>query len=120
MQPRAGQVEDILRSLHITEPGMLLRAAAIDDAAHDMLAHASASSRNRNSINDPVRRRKRGQPDGAVRTAAKDLPTRRGLDQHVAAAAPTTNAPPGRVSQRHLEHPRKDGPPDWRTIRKSR
>ena len=35
LQPRAGQVEDILRSLHITEPGMLLRAAAIDEAARD-------------------------------------------------------------------------------------
>jgi hypothetical protein len=73
-RPQAGQLEHILRGLDITEPRMLLRAAAIDDAALDVLAHASASTRNRDSINDPARRRKRGPPDGAIRTAAKDLP----------------------------------------------
>ena len=49
--PQAGQIEQILRRLHITEPGMLLRAAAIDDSARDVLAHASATSRKRDSIN---------------------------------------------------------------------
>jgi hypothetical protein len=53
LRPQTGQIEDILRSLHITEPGMLLRAAAIDDASRDLLANASASSRKRDSINQP-------------------------------------------------------------------
>jgi hypothetical protein len=34
---------------------MLLRAAAIDDAARDVLAHASLSSRRRDTINHPHR-----------------------------------------------------------------
>jgi hypothetical protein len=68
LQPRAGQVEDILRSLDITEPGMLLRAAAIDQAARDVLAHATVSSRNRDSINMPPQRKPRA-PGQAPRTA---------------------------------------------------
>ena len=64
LQPRAGQVEDILHSLDITEPGMLLRAAAIDEAARDVLADATVSSRNRDSINQPLQR-KPGTPDQA-------------------------------------------------------
>jgi hypothetical protein len=72
LPPRAGQVEDILRSLDITEPGMLLRAAAIDEAARDVLANATASSRNRDSINQPPQRKPR-TPDRAPRTAAKDV-----------------------------------------------
>ena len=71
-QPRAGQVEDILRSLHITEPGMLLRAAAIDQAARDVLANATANSRNRDSISQPPQRKPR-TPDHAPTSAAKDL-----------------------------------------------
>jgi hypothetical protein len=72
VQPPAGQVEDILRSLNITEPGMLLRAAAIDEAARNVLADATASSRKRESINQPPRRKPRA-PDQAPRTAAKDV-----------------------------------------------
>jgi hypothetical protein len=53
-QPQAGQTELILRSLQITEPAMLLRAAAIDDAARDLLANATASSRQRNTIAQPM------------------------------------------------------------------
>jgi len=71
-QPRAGQVEDILHGLNITEPGMLLRAAAIDEATHDLLANATVSSRNRDSINQPPQRKPR-TPDQAPRAAAKDV-----------------------------------------------
>jgi hypothetical protein len=73
-QPQAGQTELILRSLQITEPAMLLRAAAIDEAARDLLARATASSRHRNTINQP-------KPPGigagirrASATAAQDVP----------------------------------------------
>jgi hypothetical protein len=72
LQPRAGQVEDILRSRDITEPGMLLRAAAIEEAARDVLVNAAASSRNRDSINHPIQR-KPATPDQAPKTAPKDV-----------------------------------------------
>ena len=52
---QAGEIEHILRSLQITEPTMLLRAAAVDDAARDVLAHASLSSSKRDAINHPHR-----------------------------------------------------------------
>jgi hypothetical protein len=71
LQPRAGRVEDILRSPDITEPGMLVRAAAIDQAARDVLANAAVSSRNRDSINQPPQRKPQ-TPGRAPRTAAKD------------------------------------------------
>ncbi len=71
--PHPGQIEDMLRSLHITEPGMLLCAAAIDDAARDVLAHATASSRNRDSISQPPPQRKPGTPGDGARTAATDV-----------------------------------------------
>src|ERR1700735_2870912 len=38
-------------------PAMLLRAAAIDDAARDVLAYGSLSSRRRDTINRPHRSR---------------------------------------------------------------
>jgi hypothetical protein len=73
-QPQPGQTELILRSLQITEPAMLLRAAAVDQAARDLLARAAASSRQRNTIDQPM-------PPGigagirrAARTAAQDVP----------------------------------------------
>jgi hypothetical protein len=40
LPPHAGHAELILRGLRITEPAMLLRAAAIDQAARDLLEHA--------------------------------------------------------------------------------
>jgi hypothetical protein len=97
--PRAGQVEDILHSLHITEPGMLLRAAAIDQAARDVLAHATASSRNRDSINQPPQR-KPATPDQAPRTAAKDL-IHGGADarQHVIPAGSASSLTAGHAPQ---------------------
>lgn len=35
-----GHLEDVVRSLHLTEPSILLRAAAVDSAARDLLAEA--------------------------------------------------------------------------------
>jgi hypothetical protein len=70
--PQAGRVEDILRSLDITEPGMQLRAAAIDQPTLDVRAHVTVSSRNRDSINQPPQRKPR-TPGRAPRTAAKDV-----------------------------------------------
>ena len=103
-QPRAGQVEDVLRSLEITEPGMLLRAAAIDEAARDVLAHATMSSRNRDSINLPLQRKPR-TPTRAPTTAAKDL-LHAGADarQHAIAAGSVSSLTAGRAPQRALRN----------------
>jgi hypothetical protein len=48
--PQAAQIERVLHSLQITEPAMLLRAVAIDQADSDLLAEANAKSRSRNSL----------------------------------------------------------------------
>lgn len=96
LRPQAGQIEVILRSLHITEPGMLLRAAAIDHAAHDVLAHATASSRERVSINQQPRQRKRTTPDLPPRTAAKDAINAGADADHVVPESPVTALPAGR------------------------
>lgn len=101
-QAQAGQIEDILRSLHITEPGMLLRAAAIDDAARDVLARASVSSRKRDTINLQPPQRKPGTPDQAARTAAKDLIQAAAADQHVTQRHPIP-------SPRPTVHPKEPG-----------
>jgi hypothetical protein len=71
----APQIEHVLRSLEITNPGMLIRAAAIDQAARQLLAQAAANSRQRNTVDQPLPRRLRRAPSRAVRTAAKDLPS---------------------------------------------
>ncbi len=99
-QPQAGQVEDILHSLHITEPGILLRAAAIDEATRDLLANATASARKRDSINQPPQR-KPGTPGRAPRTAAKDV-IRAGADarQHVIPAGSVSSLAARRAPQR--------------------
>jgi len=100
LQPQAGKVEDILRSMDITEPGVLLRAAAIDHAAHDVLAHATVSSRNRDSINLPPQRKPRA-PGQAPRTAAKDvINADADARQHVLPAGPVSSLTAGHAPQR--------------------
>ncbi len=42
MQP--GRIEDMVRDLQLTEPALLLRAAAIDEATRDLLAEATAKA----------------------------------------------------------------------------
>jgi hypothetical protein len=99
LQPRVGQVEDILRNLDITEPGMLLRAAAIDEAARDVLANAMVSSRNRDSINQPPQRKPR-TPDQAPRAAAKDvIPPGADARQHVIPAGSASTLTADRAPQ---------------------
>src|SRR5262249_22519607 len=57
-------------SLHVTEPDMLLRAAAIDEATCDVLAHAMESSRKRDNINQPPQQKPRA-PDQAAENGSK-------------------------------------------------
>jgi hypothetical protein len=70
----AGQVEQILRGLKITEPAMLLRAAAIDQAARDVLTQATGNSRQRNSLARLPQRRTQQAPRSPAKVAARDLP----------------------------------------------
>ena len=80
-QPQPGQTELILRSLQITEPEMLLRAAAVDEAARDLLARAAASSRQPNTIAQPMppghrNRHPPGRKNSRQRPPASGAPAR--------------------------------------------
>src|SRR5258708_22432926 len=111
LRPHAGQIEDILRSLDITEPGMLLRAAAIDDAARDLVANANASTRHRDILDDPGPRQIPLAVGRAARTAATDLPrTPAARGQPVRLEAPGADAPPGRVPRTALQNSRNLSP----------
>jgi hypothetical protein len=70
----APQIEHVLRSLQITNPDMLIRAAAIDQSARELLAQAAKSSRDRITADQPLPQRLRRAPSQAVKTATKDLP----------------------------------------------
>ena len=71
---QAAQIEHLLHGLQITEPALLLRAAAIDQATHDLLAEATAKSRKQDSAAAPLRQRSQKAPNWPARAAGKDLP----------------------------------------------
>ena len=99
----AGQIERMLQVLQITEAAMLLRAAAIDDAARDLLANASESSRHRVSLNHSQPPHIQQAADRAATAAARDLPRApAGRSKHVRLKAPVAPAPPDRVPGRVL------------------
>jgi hypothetical protein len=75
LPPPARQLEHILRSLRITNPDMLIRAAAVDEATRELLAQAAVNSRHRNTVDQPSPQRLPRAPSHTARTAAKDLPT---------------------------------------------
>jgi hypothetical protein len=110
-RPQAGQTERILRDLQITEPGMLLRAGAIDDAARDLLANANASSRHRDSFNHPEPRQIPHATCQAAKAAATDLPRAPAdLSPSVRLKAPGADAPSGRTPQTALQKSRNHRP----------
>ncbi len=71
----AGQIEDVLRGLEITNPDMLIRAAAVDETARELLAQAATNSRHRSTVDQASPWHLPSPPGQAARTAAKDLPT---------------------------------------------
>jgi hypothetical protein len=107
-QPEPCSTERILRSLQITEPGMLLRAAAIDDAARALFANANARSRRRQSLNNPQPRQIPQAAGHAARTAATDLPrTPADRSRHVTLGASVADVRrPGRVPRTALQNSR--------------
>jgi hypothetical protein len=72
--PSAGQTESLLHDLQITDPAMLLRAAAIDQARHDLLAEATARSRRRDIATVALPQSMRQEPRRAASVAGKDFP----------------------------------------------
>ena len=50
-----GRIEDVVRDLQLTEPALLLRAAAIDEAARDLLAEATAKAGRQTPSHKPTR-----------------------------------------------------------------
>jgi hypothetical protein len=46
-----------LRKLHIRDPALLLRAAVIDQAGHDLVAEATTKARSRASVTARSRQR---------------------------------------------------------------
>ena len=70
----ATQVECLLHSLQITDPAMLLRAVAIDQASYDLVAQAAAKAIKRDSIAGPTQRRPQIAPNRPASIASKDFP----------------------------------------------
>jgi hypothetical protein len=84
-------MERLLDDLHITDPALLARAAAIDQASHDLLDEASAKARRREETADLQPQRTERTPGRTVLIARKDLLERvssvkRHSDQDAAAA----------------------------------
>jgi hypothetical protein len=50
-----GHLENEIRSLQLTEPALLLRASAIDEAARDLLAEAAAKAHHQAVSHEPIR-----------------------------------------------------------------
>jgi len=73
-QPHPGQIEHTPRDLSITEPAMLGRATAIDDAAHDLITEATARSGRQDAAARNNAYRKKGAGGRAARLADKDTP----------------------------------------------
>lgn len=69
-------MERLLADLHMTDPALLARAAAIDQASHDLLDEASAKATRREETADLQPQRTKRTPGRTVRIARKDLPDR--------------------------------------------
>jgi hypothetical protein len=72
----AAGMERLLDDLHITDPALLARAAAIDQASHDLLDEASAKARRREETADLQPQRTKRTPGRTVLIARKDFPER--------------------------------------------
>ena len=52
---KSGRMEEAVRNLRLTDPALLIRAAAIDEAARDLLAEATAKARHQTTSHVPNR-----------------------------------------------------------------
>jgi hypothetical protein len=106
--PQPGPIERILGGLQISEPAMLLRAAALDDAARELLEHAAVTSHKHDNLKLQPRRRARRDADRPARTAAKDIPLAPGPDQPIDLKTKVTAAEPS--PSRRQPAARRDSP----------
>ena len=77
VQHERGHVQRVLRSLDISEPAMLGRAAEIDNATHDLISEATAKSQRRDAVTSTNRLHTKDTPSGSrhpAHVAAKDSP----------------------------------------------
>jgi hypothetical protein len=96
--PVPGRTEQTLRKLRIRDPALLLRAAVIDQAAHDLVAQAKAAAHHRDIVTVPapspgVRR----GADRPAHVAGQDVgraPTSAARQSHFSVITPETS--PGR------------------------
>ena len=77
-QHERGHVQRVLRSLDISEPALLGRAAEIDNATHDLIAEATAKMQRRDAAGSGSRVRTQRTPSGLrhpAYLAARDSPS---------------------------------------------
>jgi hypothetical protein len=103
--PERGNVEQKLRALMISEPGMLERAAALDAAAQDLIEQASAGRKRARIISNASKpKRSQGRPGQPAQLASKDLPPPAGpgrpanRSEITGAAAPASRIASGQPS----------------------
>jgi hypothetical protein len=72
-QPQPGHLEQMLRNLKISEPALLLRAAAIDEAASELTMEAKAQSQRRAAAQDIPRPPLAG-PHAGTKTSNQPAP----------------------------------------------
>jgi hypothetical protein len=80
LAPLPGRTEQALAKLKIRDPALLLRAAVIDQAAHDLIAQAKAAAHSRDIVAGPASRPSsaiRHDSDRPARVASQDMGTAR-------------------------------------------
>ncbi len=86
-------MQRVLAPLQITDLAMLARAAAIDQASHDLLADASATARRQDIVGAVLPRHMPNSPGRPAVLASKDLPAPpNGAARHASRQADATAA----------------------------
>jgi len=91
-----GRTEHQLRKLHIRDPALLLRAALIDQAAHDLVTEATTRARSRDRVMTqiPRSRPRIGPIKRPAQLASQDTPTRSQPDEQLTHDAETAQPCP--------------------------
>jgi hypothetical protein len=98
LAPVPGRTEQALAKLKIRDPALLLRAAVIDQAAHDLVAQAKAAAYSRDIVAGSASRPSsavRHEGDRPARVASQDMGTARAaqlIKAHFATITPGTSA----------------------------
>jgi len=112
LAPVPGRTEQALRKLQIRDPALLLRAAVIDQAAHDLVAEATAKAHSRDRVTRSIsrsmpgiQRRAAGSPrtpaDQPAGVASQDAPRAASRAAH---QGPSQHARPDRPALQQCSH----------------